>query len=117
MQGDITLSLFKDAGREYMTAKKEKMNDRLRVEISGSVDANTADSLRSAVMDELDDVTIVVFEMAEMDYISSAGLRVILEVYQTLDERDGKVVLENVREELREIFELTGFSDFMEMKN
>ena len=100
-----------------MTTKKEKINDRLKVTISGSIDSNTADSFRSAVIDELDDVTLVLFDMNEMEYISSAGLRVILEVYQTLEEKGGKVILENVREEIRDILELTGFSEFMEMRN
>ncbi len=100
-----------------MTVEKEKNGDSLSVKINGSVDANTAGELRSELIDELDDVRLVHFHMKEMDYISSAGLRVILEVYQTLEERDGTVILENVREELKDIFELTGFADFMEMRD
>ena len=100
-----------------MTVEKEKNGDSLTARINGSVDANTADSLRSELIDELDAVRLVHFDMKEMDYISSAGLRVILEVYQTLEEKDGKVILENIRAELKDIFKLTGFTSFMEVRD
>ena len=100
-----------------MTVEKEKNGDSLIVKINGSVDANTAGELRGELIDELDDVRLVHFHMEEMDYISSAGLRVIMEVYQTLEEKDGTVVLERVREEVKDIFERTGFADFMEMRD
>lgn len=100
-----------------MTVEKEKNGDSLSVKINGSVDANTAGELRSELIDELDDIRLVHFLMKEMDYISSAGLRVMREVYQTLEEKDGSVILESVREELKDIFELTGFADYMEMRD
>lgn len=100
-----------------MTAKKKKEDNRLIVKITGSVDANTSEELRDEIIDELDDITLVRFEMKEMDYISSAGLRVLLETYQMIEPNEGKIVLADVREELRQIFVLTGFSDFMEMND
>ncbi len=100
-----------------MTAKKEKDNNRLIVRITGSVDVNTSEELRNEIIDELDDIALVWFDMKEMDYISSAGLRVLLETYQMIEPNEGKIVLANVREELRQIFVLTGFSDFMEMND
>lgn len=100
-----------------MTVEKKKNNDTIIVIITGSVDANTAPELRNEVLEELDDVMCLTLDMTDMDYISSAGLRVILEAYQILEEKDGRVILENVREELRDIFELTGFMDYMEFRN
>ena len=100
-----------------MTVKKEKDNNKLIVRITGSVDTNTSEDLRNEIIDELDDIAVVWFDMKEMDYISSAGLRVLLETYQTIEPDEGKIVLANVREELREIFVLTGFSGFMEMND
>lgn len=100
-----------------MTVKKERSEDTLTVWINGSVDASTAGGLRDEVVGELDGVTAAEFEMKEMDYISSAGLRVLLEVYQILQDRKGKVRLSGVREEVRDIFELAGFDNFMEMKD
>ena len=109
----------KESKREddHMTVEKKKNDDVLLVMITGSVDANTSAGLRDEIVDELDDVACLTFDMTDMDYISSAGLRVILEAYQILEEKDGKVILENVREELMYIFELTGFSDYMEFRN
>ena len=100
-----------------MTVKKEKDNNKLIVRITGSVDTNTSEELRNEIIDELDDIAVVWFDMKEMDYISSAGLRVLLETYQTIEPDEGKIVLANVREELREIFVLAGFSGFMEMND
>lgn len=98
-----------------MTVEKEKSNDMLTVRIYGSVDASTADDLRDILIGELDDVCLVRFETKEMDYISSAGLRVLLEVYQTICDRDGKVVLTGAREEVMDILEVAGFIDFLEI--
>ncbi len=100
-----------------MTVEKEKNKDILIVRITGSLDANTAEQLRAELEGELDDVTLVHFDMRDLDYISSAGLRVIMAVYLELDDRGGKVELDNVIEDLREIFEDAGFSEYMEMKN
>lgn len=100
-----------------MTVEKKKNNDTITVIITGSVDANTSPELRDEILGELDDVMCLIFDMKDMDYISSAGLRVLLEVYQILEEKDGRVIIENVREELHDIFELTGFSDYMEFRN
>lgn len=100
-----------------MTVEKEKNGGCLNVKIDGSVDVNTSQGFRSEIIDELDDVSLVRFDMEKMDYISSAGLRVILEIFQILDDKGGRVSLVNVRDEVREIFEVTGFTNFMEMND
>lgn len=100
-----------------MTVEKKKNNDTIIVMITGSVDANTSRELRDEVVKELDDIMCLIFDMTYMDYISSAGLRIILEAYQILEEKGGRVIVENVREELMYIFNLTGFSDYMEFRN
>lgn len=99
-----------------MTVEKEKDGNTLKVWITGSVDSNTSQELREELTGELSDMMEVRFDMKDMDYISSAGLRVILETYQNLDERDGAVVICNVREEIRDIFILAGYEEFMEME-
>ena len=67
-----------------MTVKKEKTDDTLRVEIEGSVDAVTSPELERELLPELSDVNSIIFNMKDMDYISSAGLRVLLKVYQII---------------------------------
>ncbi len=100
-----------------MTVEKEKNGGCLNVKIDGSVDVNTSQGFRSEIIDELEDVSLVRFDMEKMDYISSAGLRVILEIFQILEDKGGRVSLVNVREEVREIFEVTGFTAVMEIND
>ena len=66
---------------------------------------------------QIDDVMEVIFDLKETEYFSSAGLRVILGVYQDLDDKDGSMVLKNVNDDLMEILEMTGFTVFLEIEN
>lgn len=100
-----------------MTVKKEKTGETLNVAIEGSVDIKTAPKLSEALAGEIDDVMEVIFDLKETEYFSSAGLRVILGVYQDLDDKDGSMVLKNVNDDLMEILEMTGFTDFLEIEN
>ncbi len=100
-----------------MTVKKEKTGETLIVTIEGTVDIKTAPQLRDALEGEIDDVMEVIFDLKGTDYFSSAGLRVILGVYQDLDDKDGRMVVKNVNDELMEILEMTGFTDFLEFEN
>lgn len=99
-----------------MTVKKEKTDDTLRVEIEGSVDAVTAPELERELLPELSDVKSIIFDMKDMDYISSAGLRVLLKVYQITSVKQSPIILENVRDELMYIFNDSGFAKFMEIR-
>ena len=99
-----------------MTIKKEKTDDTLRVEIEGSVDAVTAPELERELLPELSDVKSIIFDMKDMDYISSAGLRVLLKVYQITSVKQSPIILENVRDELMYIFNDSGFAKFMEIR-
>ena len=100
-----------------MTVKKEKSGEKLTVTTEGTVDIKTAPQLRDALEGEIDDVMEVIFDLKGTDYFSSAGLRVILGVYQDLDDKDGRMVVKNVNDELMEILEMTGFTDFLEFEN
>ena len=100
-----------------MTVTKEKSGDVLKVTIDGELNIKTAPQLKEELTGELDDVMEVYFDLAGVSYTSSAGLRVILGVYQELDEKDGRMVLRNVNESFMEILEVTGFTDFIEIEN
>ncbi|MCR5406952.1 MAG: STAS domain-containing protein [Lachnospiraceae bacterium] len=99
-----------------MTVKKEKTDDTLRVEIEGSVDAVTSPELERELLPELSDVNSIIFNMKDMDYISSAGLRVLLKIYQIISVKKSVIVLENVRDEFKYIFMDSGFAKFMEIR-
>jgi anti-sigma B factor antagonist len=97
-----------------MTVTKEKNGEVLKVAISGELDIKTAPELKAELDGELDDVTEIYFDLKDCPYTSSAGLRVFLGAYQVLDEKDGRIVLQNVNDLFKGILEETGFADFLE---
>ena len=98
-----------------MTVKKEKTDDTLRVEIEGSVDAVTSPELERELLPELSDVNSIIFNMKDMDYISSAGLRVLLFSHQTVS-KNGTMIIRNLTDEVKDIFEVTGCADAMNIE-
>lgn len=84
----------------------------LTVALKGRLDTLTAPQLEEELKADMDSVTALIFELAELEYISSAGLRVLLSAQKTMNTK-GSMVLRNVSEEIREIFEVTGFTDIL----
>ena len=94
-----------------MKIKKELENNVLVLALEGRLDTVTAPELEREVSD-LRGVTDLVFDMKNLEYISSAGLRVILKAQKIMNEK-GSMKLKNVGESIMEVFEITGFSDFL----
>ena len=84
----------------------------LTVELSGRLDTNTAPELEAALKTALEGVEELTFDFEKLDYISSAGLRVLLATQKTMN-RQGSMKVKNVNEIITEIFEVTGFSDIL----
>lgn len=99
-----------------MKVKKEKKGKVLNVAINGELNVKTAPQLNDELDGELDDVTEVCFDLEDCPYSSSAGLRVILGAYQTMEEKGGCVILKNVNEILYNILEEVSFMDYMEVR-
>lgn len=95
-----------------MTINQKREADCLTMEISGRIDTVTAPELETAVKSSLDGVTALVFDLAEVDYISSAGLRVLLMAQKQMN-RQGSMKVIHVSEGIMEIFDVTGFSDIL----
>lgn len=93
--------------------KIEKKSDDAKVvlELQGRLDTITAPEFESAI-GNLDGIKELVIDMKNLDYISSAGLRVILKAQKIMNEK-GAMKLKNVGESIMEVFEITGFSDFL----
>ena len=96
-----------------MEIHKERTGDRLRVGVSGRLDTLTAPQLE-AELAELTGVNALVFDFAGLDYISSAGLRVLLTVLKRLPSPGGVSVV-NLSPVVREVFDMTGFSTFLRL--
>lgn len=80
-------------------------------ELDGRLDTTTAPELESKIGD-LSGVEELIIDMKNLEYISSAGLRVILKAQKIMNEK-GSMKLKNVGESIMEVFEITGFSDFL----
>jgi anti-sigma B factor antagonist len=94
--------------------KIEKNVDASKVSFSleGRLDTMTAPLLESEIQGKLDGVTDLEFNFAKLTYISSAGLRVLLAAQKIMN-KQGSMVIKNVCDEIKEIFEVTGFSDIL----
>lgn len=90
--------------------KKDGAN--LVIGLEGRLDTSTAPQLETAVNDAIAGVTDLKFDFAKLEYISSAGLRVLLSTQKIMN-KQGKMVINNVSEEVMEIFDVTGFSDIL----
>ena len=95
-----------------MTIKQKKENKTLTVSISGRVDTNTAPELLEFLQGAMPGVEELILDLAEVEYVSSAGLRVILYAQKTMTSQGSMKVI-NVNSDIMETFELTGFSDIL----
>ena len=80
--------------------------------LEGRLDTSTAPQLEEAVNGNISELKDISFDFANLEYISSAGLRVLLSTQKTMN-KQGKMVIQNVSEEVMEIFDVTGFSDIL----
>ena len=87
-------------------------NKTLTILLEGRVDTTTAPRLEQEVKDSADGVTELIFDFTKLDYISSAGLRVLL-FAQKLMNKQGKMKIRGVNEPVMEILEVTGFADIL----
>lgn len=84
----------------------------LKVILEGRLDTSTAPQLEAELNHSLSGVTALKFDLAKLDYISSAGLRVLLSSQKTMN-KQGTMVISGVSAEVKEIFDVTGFSDIL----
>ena len=95
-----------------MTIESKKDAGKLTLTITGRLDTSTAPKLEEELKASYDGVTELVFDLAKLEYISSAGLRVLLSAQKTMN-KQGSMKVINVGEEIMEVFEITGFTDIL----
>ena len=92
---------------------EKKLNEKkLVIKLEGRLDTTTAPQLEAELKNSLDGVTELVFDLGALEYISSAGLRVLLSAYKTMRGK-GSMKITNANELVQEVFEVTGFSAFL----
>ena len=95
-----------------MTIEKYAENEKLTLKISGRLDTTTAPDLEKEIGDSLEGVEELVMDMEGLEYISSAGLRVILKAQKQMNNQ-GSMKLVNVNDSVLEVFDITGFIDIL----
>lgn len=95
-----------------MTINKLMEGTRLTVALSGRMDTNTAPLLDAELKASLPGIEELVLDFAQLSYLSSAGLRVLLAAQKTMS-RQGTMVLKNVNGEIMDVFEITGFVNIL----
>ena len=93
-----------------LNIKSGKNGSEMTITLGGRLDTNTSPQLEELVDTSLDGGEKLVFDMANLEYISSAGLRVLLAALQIMEDQ-GEMVLRNVCEEIMDVLEITGFID------
>ena len=99
-----------------MEVKFDKQDSLLTVVISGNIDTVTAPELDSKLQENLSGIKNLILDFAAVDYISSAGLRVILMTNQLMEDVDGDMTVKNVNEDVRDVFEMTGFDSLLNLE-
>ncbi len=96
-----------------MTIGKSKEGETLLMMVSGRVDTTTAPELEKEVKTELGDVSVLEMDLKETEYISSAGLRVLLEASKMMQLKGGSMRVKNVNAQVMDVFKVTGFDKIL----
>ena len=95
-----------------MTIEIKKNAEQTTIEIAGRLDTTTAPDLDKIIIEDIADTKLLVLDVKGLEYISSAGLRVLLGAQKKM-QKIGALKLVNVREAVMEVFEMTGFADIL----
>lgn len=98
-----------------MEIKTAKAGSELVIALEGRLDTITAPQFEAEVNKGFDGITSLIIDMHKLDYISSAGLRVLLKA-QKIMAKQGSMTVKNVSQELKDIFEVTGFNDILNIE-
>ena len=95
-----------------MTITKEQNGSSMTIALEGRLDTMTAPELEAEIKAALDSVTDLTLDFSKLEYISSAGLRVLLSAHKALQEK-GSMKVAHPNEIVREVFEVTGFDTIL----
>ena len=96
-----------------MTILKKRNANELTLCVEGRLETTTAPELDAVVKNELEGVTALTLDFTKLEYISSAGLRVLLSAQKQMNKQGGSMTVKGANEIVTEIFEITGFIDIL----
>lgn len=95
-----------------MEISKKVDGNAVVISLEGRLDTTTAPVLEAELKTSLNDVNDLTFDFTKLEYISSAGLRVLLSAQKVMN-KQGKMVIKNANEEIKSVFDITGFCDIL----
>lgn len=98
-----------------MTIDKKLNGTNLEIALGGRLDTTTAPELEQKLKDSMDSAETLVLDFSKLDYISSAGLRVLLSAHKTMNAKGGMKIT-HVNEIVKEVFDVTGFADILNIE-
>ena len=99
-----------------MNINKEQNGSELKIALEGRLDTTTAPELENELKSSLEGLTGLTFDFSKLEYISSAGLRVLLSAQKTMNKQGG-MIIKGVNETIMEVFDVTGFSDILTIES
>lgn len=98
-----------------MNITTNKENNKLTVALEGRLDTTTAPELETALQAVDEGITELILDFNGLAYVSSAGLRILLTTQKKMN-KQGKMIIRNVCDDIKEIFEITGFLDILTLE-
>ncbi|MCL2078562.1 MAG: STAS domain-containing protein [Oscillospiraceae bacterium] len=99
-----------------MNIGKTQENGRIILAIEGKISTTTSQQFQETLIPAFDEAQDVVLDFAKVAYIASAGLRVLFTGYETANAKGSKMILRGVSEDVMEVFEMTGFVEFLDIE-
>lgn len=99
-----------------LTIETKKEKDGLWIMLKGRLDSQTAPYLEKEVSEQLEEVTRITFDVKQLEFISSAGLRIIIKAYNSVKKYDGIIIIRGANEEVKDVFDITGFTEKLKME-
>jgi anti-sigma B factor antagonist len=98
-----------------MVINKKTQGTSITFAVEGRLNTNTAVELENEVKNSIDNMTDVTFDLSKLEYISSAGLRVLLSVQKIMNKK-GTMTIINCNDDIMDIFDVTGFTDILNIQ-
>lgn len=98
-----------------MTINKTENGSKMNISLEGKLDTMTAPQLEAEFKSNIGGVTELIIDLADLTYVSSAGLRVLLSAQKVMN-KQGNMIIRNVNQDIMDIFEVTGFSDILNIE-
>lgn len=103
--------------KEHLTIVEERTENTLSLYLKGEVNSNTVGNLERYLGSNLDNIEKLVFELENLRFISSAGLRILLGAAKIMDKKQGNMIVRNPQPSVQQVFDITGFSGILTIES